>query len=124
MLILSKTLALVIIASLLFNVAQKSWIRLSYEINKLEIIEKFCVNKDVKTYSCEGKCHLKAQLEEADETSDLPKEIIEDFKIQLFNYIHINSEKLFGSSIKSTVFFYQISSYKKIPFTIFHPPKF
>lgn len=61
--------ALLIAAVLIFGSTSKSWIYFSYEINKLEIIEKFCVNKEVKEYTCEGKCHLMAQLDEAEDDS-------------------------------------------------------
>lgn len=35
----------------------------NYLFNKAEIIEKFCINKDKPILKCDGKCHLKDQLE-------------------------------------------------------------
>jgi len=34
----------------------------NYQINKEEITEAFCVNKDKPELKCNGKCHLKKQL--------------------------------------------------------------
>ena len=35
---------------------------MSYEINKSEIIENFCVNKEKPKLHCEGKCHMKEMM--------------------------------------------------------------
>jgi len=47
---------------------------LDYYINKKYIVENFCVNKDKPEMGCEGKCHLKKQLEKTnpENNSDLP----------------------------------------------------
>jgi len=34
-----------------------------YEVNKQVITEKYCVNKDKVQLHCNGKCHLKKQLD-------------------------------------------------------------
>lgn len=92
-----NTIGALLIATVLFyGSTSKSWIYFSYEVNKLEIIEKFCVNKEVEEYTCEGKCHLMSQLDEADETSPFEgeskvnnEETTTLFNI-LFNYILID----------------------------------
>lgn len=72
-----------LVACIFFSSATKSIIRISYEINKLEIIQKFCINKEVTEFKCDGKCYLKSQLEKADtEKEDIPA--VKDHKIQLF----------------------------------------
>lgn len=55
---------------ILFNIFPQSLVLLSYEINKLEIIEKFCINKDKAQMQCEGKCHLSKQLDTIDQHSN------------------------------------------------------
>ena len=56
----------------------------SYEINKSEIIQKFCENKDKPQLKCEGTCHMKKMMiDESSETGEkLPVVIIPE--IQLF----------------------------------------
>lgn len=85
-----------LISSLLFSTAYKSFVRLSYEINKLEIIEKFCVNKEETSFSCEGKCHLKTQLEEVEKVpsqNQEQEEIRTDYQVQLFCPVKENTEE-------------------------------
>lgn len=45
----------------------------NYELNKAEITDLFCINKDKPRLQCDGKCHLKTQidkLESNDSNSD------------------------------------------------------
>jgi hypothetical protein len=68
---------------------------MSYEINKSEIIQKFCENKDEPDLKCEGTCHMKKMMltEESDEGE--PMTVLPE--IQLYtNHIGIevmNSEQ-------------------------------
>ena len=113
-----------LIAVFCYSFSYKSFIRLSYEINKLEIIEKLCINKEEKSFQCDGKCHLKTQLEKSEE-----KIPFKDGKI-----VEEHSHPLYFSSAsflslepqvdqKQQLFFYQsLYSYKECP-AIFHPPK-
>jgi hypothetical protein len=43
---------------------------LNYNINKAEITKKYCENKDKPILKCEGKCHLKKQLEKSADTQN------------------------------------------------------
>lgn len=43
---------------------------INYGINKNEIIEEFCENKDKPQLNCEGKCHLTKQLAKVSEKSE------------------------------------------------------
>ena len=77
----------ILISSLFFSTSYKSIIRLSYEINKLEIIEKFCINKEETTFKCDGKCHLKTQLQEVEKVPSQnqdQEEVRTDYQVQLF----------------------------------------
>ncbi|MCB0802096.1 MAG: hypothetical protein HND54_13730 [Bacteroidetes bacterium] len=78
--------AIFLLIVVLYGTTHKTWIRISYEINKLEIIDKFCINKEVTTYSCDGKCHLKTQLEKADEPASNKPRVISEENILLFNF--------------------------------------
>lgn len=63
---------LMLIGTIFFSSAHKSWILLSYNINKLEIIEKFCVNKEETTFKCDGQRHLKTELNKANKEDEGP----------------------------------------------------
>ena len=45
----------------------KIWIVVSLIINQESIAKTLCVKKEVKNNTCQGKCHLKKQLDKADE---------------------------------------------------------
>jgi hypothetical protein len=42
-------------------------IYVSFKINQDNIAKALCVKKEVKNNGCQGKCHLKKQLEKSDE---------------------------------------------------------
>ena len=50
----------------------KSIILVHYEINKKEITEKYCVNKDKPEMHCCGKCLLKKKLAQQEEQQKYP----------------------------------------------------
>jgi len=45
----------------------KIWIVVSFKINLESIAKTLCVKKEVENNTCQGKCHLKKQLDKADE---------------------------------------------------------
>jgi hypothetical protein len=45
---------------------------LSYKINKHDIIENFCVDKEETTFKCAEKCHLKTELTKAENEDERP----------------------------------------------------
>lgn len=61
---LLKTISsIVLIVLLLLNSMVYSVIIGKYMINKLEIVNKFCVNKGMPELQCDGKCYLAQQLQ-------------------------------------------------------------
>ena len=61
---------------LLFSSNLKSFITINYLINKAEITELFCINKEKPQLECNGKCHLAKKIKkigiEEDEKPLLP----------------------------------------------------
>src|SRR5690554_6685366 len=49
-----------------------SAIYIHYLANRTEIIALFCVNKDIPEMKCNGKCHLKDQLERQNDQESAP----------------------------------------------------
>ena len=60
---LTKLLALLIF----LQPFSKVWIHISFKINQDKIAKTLCVKKEIENNTCQGKCHLKKQLEKADE---------------------------------------------------------
>ncbi len=68
---------------------------MSYEINKSEIIQKFCENKDKPELKCEGTCHMKKMMltDEAEEENE-PMTILPEIELFAndFGFALINNE--------------------------------
>lgn len=121
---LSSILAISLSFLLVFTLSFKSMIRLSYEINKLEIIEKFCINKEEKSFQCDGKCHLATQLNQADSSEDQkPIELRSEINLLLFgpaeneSFVSNTDSKLEFAEAYSNLYAFLFST------TIEHPPK-
>tara|TARA_Y100000589_G_C27180115_1_gene640385 strand:+ start:2532 stop:2924 length:393 start_codon:yes stop_codon:yes gene_type:complete len=59
---LKKTLLIYLLFSFIISGLNHIYPILDYLINKEEIIEKHCQNKDKPVMKCNGKCHLKKQV--------------------------------------------------------------
>lgn len=53
-----------------FSLSFKSVVTFNYLVNKAEIIEQFCENKEKPQLQCNGKCHLAKQIVQVE--PDLP----------------------------------------------------
>lgn len=63
-----KQITTFILALLIFlQPFSKIWIVVSFKINQDKIAKTLCVKKEIENNTCQGKCHLKKQLEKADE---------------------------------------------------------
>jgi len=51
---------------LLFSTNIKSFITINYLLNKAEITELFCINKEKPKLKCNGKCHLTKEIKKVD----------------------------------------------------------
>ena len=62
-----KQVTTILLALLIFlQPFSKMWIYVSFKINQDNIAKTLCVKKEVKNNTCQGKCHLKKQLDKAD----------------------------------------------------------
>ena len=57
---------------------------MSYEINKSEIVQQFCENKDKPEMKCEGTCHMKKMMltDDADEEGE-PLMVLPEIELYL-----------------------------------------
>lgn len=56
------------VASLLIQTFSKQFVVLQFQLNQAEIAKTLCVKKEVKGNACQGKCHLKKELNKLDST--------------------------------------------------------
>jgi len=69
---MKSALSILLLFSFLLVNVSKSIILVNYEVNKKEITDKYCVNKDKPQMHCCGKCLLKKKLAEQEEQQKLP----------------------------------------------------
>jgi hypothetical protein len=105
----------------------KVYIYVSFKINQDKIAKTLCVKKEIENNTCQGKCHLKKQLAEADkqEQKQTPQNLKEKVEI-----LYCQTQPPFGF-LKATLFYknqslnnYECDFYSSSFITdIFRPPK-
>ena len=65
--ILHRISTIITLFVLAFYVAAPAFLWVNYEFNKSEITELFCINKENPRLQCDGKCHLKTQIDKLDQ---------------------------------------------------------
>lgn len=100
----------------------RSFIYLNYEMNKTYISNVLCVNKERKQVHCEGKCHLKKELQKEEKSEQTPTgSSKEKFEITLFNSYH-KAEIIFSKNKTQSLFSYSVFLSGKHIVPVFHPP--
>lgn len=89
----------------------------------MAITKSFCVNKSKPKMNCNGKCHLKKQLEKDDKRQDVPDSSKEKSEIQFYTSSSVPVFSLNGLHISHQTHY--LANYPdKPPLSIFHPPSF
>lgn len=114
----------IMLAILIFTVSVKDCaVYLSYFANKAYIIKDLCVNRNVDNSTCNGKCHLKKELEESKKQNEKNPNLKTEIKLILFVIALtpakdlVNENKIRYLIGASTRYAFLFSS------MIFHPPK-
>jgi hypothetical protein len=120
--ILSITLALLI----LLNSLGRVFIVLEYQLNKDYIAKILCINRDKPQLACNGKCHLKKQLQKAEEQEKKTANSAEG-KSEMPWLCYMASFSLQTPVFKlipTIVGVYLMAHTTAHPFGIFQPPQF
>jgi hypothetical protein len=64
-----KFFAFTLLFVIVFNIFKYQMPRVEYSIFKDYIAKNLCIKKDIKNNCCQGKCFLKKQIKEVDESS-------------------------------------------------------
>lgn len=103
------------------------WIFVSFKINQEKIAETLCVQKEVKNNTCQGQCHLRKQLDKAEEeekkqapSSQKDKyEVLYCYSSKLFDFLR--TPQIYTTNAK--VVYHTDFSLSTFISDIFHPPK-
>ncbi len=120
-----KSFFAILLASLfLLQSAEKFMIVVNYELNKASITSNFCENKAKPTMHCNGKCHLKKQLQQQDKKENSPTNSLrEKLEIQILTENKKQTFICHPSIIIQQKAIYLFKNYSNSLDTIFHPPR-
>ena len=116
---IAPLLALVV----LYQSSVKTLILSNYLLNKDAITKNYCINKNKPAMHCNGKCHLKKQIQKQESKENLPPlKLKQNEEINLFSLS--NTEHCFYSLCHKKIRnFYFSKKYGSPSFDIFHPPQ-
>lgn len=120
---MKQLLTILLLSVILMQTCGKLVIFVNYEINKKQITEKYCVNKDKPMAHCDGMCHMIKQLQKEEKRENTPaKNQNEKYEIILFSSVE---EDLLFTIYNTGDYAYSIFQLVKITSpasSIFHPP--
>lgn len=120
---------LILILGLFFQWMGRSFLVFNYQINKTEITQKHCINKNRPSKKCNGKCHLFKQLREQqereyDNTATALPEILK-VKTEILAEEPINSSLCFFQQTDKIIFEAMNQDFTLVVLpNIFHPPQY
>lgn len=95
-----------------------------YELNKAYITKMFCVNKSRPSLKCEGKCFLRKQLNEKDQTEkQYPGKVLDVKEIHLIPIDNPSGQTLVTFVKKIVPPFLNTLFSRNYIHEVFHPPK-
>ena len=122
--ILKKTVALILVSVFLFQTFSKVVVYADYLINKDYITKVLCINKDKPKMHCNGKCHLKKQLEKEKKKEQSPANPVKEKReIQFFSEFNFNISEISPPVTKILAPDYYFSLSEKHLTSVFQPPK-
>lgn len=118
---LKKVFCYFFISVFVFNVTAKLFPFLDYAINKEFIVKNLCENRNKPKMNCNGKCHLKKQLQKAEKNDAQGKTEVKDKAEDLF-FSQINTS-LFKLNGMAPIYTSSQENYSFLnSLSVFHPP--
>ena len=119
-----KLFAIFLSVSIFFLSASKTFILLNYSLNKEYITKNLCENRSKPKMNCNGKCHLKKELQKDDKRDNSPSGgMKEKMEVQLFNSnCSVSSPVL--PFVKTNYSISANQNYSRLDHSsVFHPPQ-
>ena len=93
---------------------------INYSVNKDYIAKVLCVNKDKPRMHCNGKCHLKKQLDKEEKRGNSTGTTKEKYEINVY-FSLLDASPATQPQVKSFIIDPDNYSYTAVKF-VFHPP--
>ncbi len=87
----------ILLLAFVYSIIRPAIPLIEYQVYKEYIAEELCINKDVPEVHCDGKCHLKKEIEkvnkeEQDTSPTAPSK--PQLKIEEYNYLYDSKESI------------------------------
>lgn len=96
------------------------WMNMAFQFNQAEIAANHCENKAKPKMHCDGKCHLKKEIDKENNDKS-PSNAKEKFEVLFFAEVK-NWRKLVFNEEPMNSFIYKEVQYTEPSFSIIHPP--
>jgi hypothetical protein len=118
---LLRAVSIVLLFGIFFQTISKLAYIVSYSVNKNYIAKNLCENRGKPKMNCNGKCHLKKQLERAEKNESQGKA---DSKEKWENLYCTSFHSFFfpKGNLVPCIFNYQTALLSQQPHSVFHPP--
>jgi hypothetical protein len=120
---MKKTLSIILLFAISFNVFSKAILWVNYEVNKAEIARKYCENKAKPKMHCDGKCHLKKQIEKQESKEKNPISGDAKDKFESHFFVEISYSFATQNSQLKTQHSYSPNHSHSHSHSVFSPPK-
>lgn len=118
-----KPFVAILLASIIVvQSASKLAIVINFEFNKDFIIAKFCENKAKPKVRCNGKCHLKKQLQKEDKKEKQQNPVKDKSEIQFFSESCFVINIRYSKNLETYIFSTFLKPYSTYLLSVFHPP--
>lgn len=120
-----KRLAIILcVLCVLVQPLSKQGIMMVYQLNKDYIASEICVNRFIPGSDCQGKCHLRKELQkDTERKKEVPRQQNTTDMI-VFHTVLLPSASAIPQKEKNKHCLYLAGVYTSPDFSIFHPPSF
>lgn len=118
-----RSLTISLIALYAITLTQAYMPHVNYWMNRDYIASTLCENKDKPELKCEGKCHLKKEIQENSEDGNEEQEVANSLMLEFLNHSDNFELKLNESSAIMKFHFYTEPVVAGFTSSIFRPPQ-
>jgi len=117
-----RLISIILLSTILFQSVSKLAYIINYSVNKTSIARNFCENRDKPKMNCQGKCHLKKQLAQAEKNESQGKS---DSKEKWEDLFFVSFQSFFSGKKTQPQrnFIYKSSPVLNYSSSIYHPPQ-
>lgn len=127
LIVFRKIIPILFLIAFLLPDGVKTKLLVSFQLNKKEIVEELCVQRNEVENTCQGSCHLSKQIKEVDAPAEQekPQELRIDTQVQLFCEVYsVQVQNGFSTEVAVNHVYDDRNSWSSSHLKeVFHPPQ-